>query len=193
MKLNKFNTRAQGSFEYMASYGWAVLIAIVVGIALFSLGVFSPQQSNTASGFRYLTPISWEITPNDQNSANISIVLQNDIGKTVVIYLNDTKIKQSIRFQKPDSLPCYFNYSYGGPITIDNVGNQMQIVNNKTTVPQNAIITIRGTIDGYGNGTSNSKCGGIINQFYRYNVYIYSTDEYLVERIDYGEIRGLYR
>ncbi len=44
--------RGQGALEYLQTYGWAIIIVFVIGIALWRFGVFSPGASvNTASGF----------------------------------------------------------------------------------------------------------------------------------------------
>lgn len=36
--------RAQSSFEYLTTYGWALIVVVVVLSVLFYLGVFSPQR-----------------------------------------------------------------------------------------------------------------------------------------------------
>ena len=45
--------RAQAAIEYMMTYGWAVLIIVVVMVFLYSMGVFSPSRSvtPTSTGF----------------------------------------------------------------------------------------------------------------------------------------------
>lgn len=45
--------KGQGALEYLMTYGWALLIIVVVGAALFALGVFSPQTRSTCTGFQY--------------------------------------------------------------------------------------------------------------------------------------------
>ncbi len=49
--------KGQGALEYLMTYGWALLIIVVVGAALYSLGVLNPAtytQSNCA-GLQYFT------------------------------------------------------------------------------------------------------------------------------------------
>lgn len=184
--------KAQGAFEYMTSYGWAILLLLVLGILLFSLGVFNPSQEPNASGFTTLKPVSWSFTGGNLDRSNVTIALENVAGHTLIIYVNDTITKNSIKFSTGTSLPCYFNWSFGGPTTKDTAGNSIPITDNMAAVPAGAIITINGTIDGYGNGTPNSRCGGLINQAYRYNVYIVTKDVYNVERTDVGTITGTY-
>ena len=35
--------KGQGALEYLMTYGWALLVIVVVGAALFALGVLNPQ------------------------------------------------------------------------------------------------------------------------------------------------------
>ncbi len=36
--------KGQSALEYLMTYGWALLILVIVGIALYSLGVFNPKR-----------------------------------------------------------------------------------------------------------------------------------------------------
>lgn len=180
--------KAQGAFEYMLSYGWAILIVVVLGILLFSLGVLNPTQTPAATGFTTLKPVSWSFSGGNEHSSNVTIALENVVGQSLSMYVNDTG-KGSIKFKKGNSLDCYFNSTSG--ITIkDSTGNSITITNNKIAVPVGGIITITGLIDGNGNGTANSNCGGIVNAGYRYSVQVVAEDEYLVTRKDTGTITG---
>ena len=49
----KGKQKGQGALEYLMTYGWALLIIVVVGAALFALGVFSPQTREGCTGFSY--------------------------------------------------------------------------------------------------------------------------------------------
>ena len=51
--------KGQGAMEYLMTYGWAILVVMVVGIVLWYLGVFSggPGDVNTASGFAKVKPL----------------------------------------------------------------------------------------------------------------------------------------
>jgi hypothetical protein len=48
--------RAQAATEYLMTYGWALLIIIVVAAVLFSLGIFKPSTGTTDIGFSPFTP-----------------------------------------------------------------------------------------------------------------------------------------
>ncbi len=69
--------------EYLMTYGWAILIVIIVAAALFALGVFSPSTytGHQATGFGELgTPEDWQYS-----DTNITIILRNQIGQDVSI------------------------------------------------------------------------------------------------------------
>lgn len=35
--------KGQGAMDYLMTYGWALLIIVVVGVALYTLGVLNPE------------------------------------------------------------------------------------------------------------------------------------------------------
>ena len=45
--------KGQSALEYMMTYGWAILIIVIVAVILYSMGIFNPRASVTAgsSGF----------------------------------------------------------------------------------------------------------------------------------------------
>ena len=47
--------KGQGALEYLMTYGWALLIIVVVGAALYALGILNPASyvKSTCSGFTY--------------------------------------------------------------------------------------------------------------------------------------------
>ncbi len=49
--------RAQSALEYMMTYGWAILIIVIVAAVLYSMGIFNPSSSVTtsSSGFSPFT------------------------------------------------------------------------------------------------------------------------------------------
>jgi hypothetical protein len=75
--------KAQSAMEYLMTYGWAILIVIIVAAALFALGVFSPSTytGHQATGFGELgTPADWQYSDTD-----LTIILRNQIGNDVSI------------------------------------------------------------------------------------------------------------
>ncbi len=49
--------RAQSALEYMMTYGWAILIIVIVAVILYSMGIFNPASSitTTSTGFSPFT------------------------------------------------------------------------------------------------------------------------------------------
>ena len=79
--------RSQSALEYMMTYGWAILIIVIVAVILYSMGIFNPSSSITftSSGFSPFTVSSslcnnlgYKIAvlagpiPNNANSLTIS-------------------------------------------------------------------------------------------------------------------------
>ncbi len=49
--------RSQSALEYMMTYGWAILIIVIVAVILYSMGIFNPSSSlaSTVTGFNGFT------------------------------------------------------------------------------------------------------------------------------------------
>ncbi len=52
------DSRGQGAMEYLMSYGWAILVVLVVGVTMWQLGVLNLSSSTpaTSSGFTTIKP-----------------------------------------------------------------------------------------------------------------------------------------
>jgi len=70
--------KGQGALEYLQTYGWAILVVLIVGVVLWQLGVFGPYSgSNTSSGFVALKILNPSITyraGTTENTFNFSFV-----------------------------------------------------------------------------------------------------------------------
>ena len=53
--------------EYLMTYGWALLVIIIVGAALFALGVLNPAtyQQRRCTGFQYMTYMDQKLSATD--------------------------------------------------------------------------------------------------------------------------------
>ncbi len=52
VKNMKISNKGQGAMEYLMTYGWAILVVMIVGVVLWQLGVFTGSGStNKATGF----------------------------------------------------------------------------------------------------------------------------------------------
>ena len=78
--------RSQSALEYMMTYGWAILIIVIVAVILYSMGIFNPSSSIsvTITGFQQ-TPISSVIcTPTGVLVVSVEDVTGNLINITAV-------------------------------------------------------------------------------------------------------------
>jgi hypothetical protein len=60
----KLNSKGQGAMEYLTTYGWAILVVLVVGMVLYQLGVFNQQGTVIITGFPQLKPVPEAISYN---------------------------------------------------------------------------------------------------------------------------------
>ncbi len=87
--------RSQSALEYMMTYGWAILVIVIVAAVLYSLGIFSPSSSlsTTITGFSNLGTVnavclggtSFTISMGDSTGYPINITqinLTSSSGKT---------------------------------------------------------------------------------------------------------------
>ena len=52
-----FGRRGQGAMEYLMTYGWAILVVMIVGIVMWQLGIFNMGGTTvTATGFAKIKP-----------------------------------------------------------------------------------------------------------------------------------------
>ncbi len=65
--------KGQAAMEYLMTYGWAILIIVVVVAALYAMGVFKPKASVPYSGF------GGDITYIDHTANYLIIKNLNDI------------------------------------------------------------------------------------------------------------------
>lgn len=75
--------KAQTALEYLMTYGWAILIIIIVGAALYALGVFSPGTftGKRSTGFSTFQMVDFKV----DTDANLTLVFGNRLGKTITI------------------------------------------------------------------------------------------------------------
>ena len=71
-------SRSQSALEYMMTYGWAILIIVIVAAVLYSFGIFSPSSSisATVTGFAD-TPVSAAVFT---NNGGLAISLTDSTG-----------------------------------------------------------------------------------------------------------------
>ncbi|MCL5017640.1 MAG: DUF2341 domain-containing protein [Candidatus Parvarchaeota archaeon] len=90
------NHKSQSALEYMMTYGWAILVIVIVAAVLYSLGIFSPSSSlsTTITGFANLGTVnavclggtSFTISMGDSTGYPINVTeinLTSSSGKTI--------------------------------------------------------------------------------------------------------------
>lgn len=101
---NCANKKAQSAMEYLMSYGWAILILIILATAFYALGLFNPVTfaGRAVTGFQVLgTPIDWELR---SASGNLTLNLVNGrMAAPVTIYTITATINgQSTSYNPPN-------------------------------------------------------------------------------------------
>ncbi len=78
--------RSQSALEYMMTYGWAIVVIVIVAGVLYSLGIFSPASSlsSTVTGFSNLGSVTGECTANG--------VLRISLGDSTGYPINITSV-----------------------------------------------------------------------------------------------------
>ncbi len=79
--------KAQAAMEYLMTYGWAILIVIIVAAALIALGIFNPATGHTAVGFQELgLPNDWAMA----SDGSFQIQIQNQLLTGTATHVNVT-------------------------------------------------------------------------------------------------------
>ena len=110
-------SKSQSALEYMMTYGWAILIIVIVAAVLYSLGIFSPSSSigTTVTGFP-----GFQATAICVPNGVLAIKLANGIGYTVnVTGFNVTYNGKTIQNEQtgnvglmgPDASATFFSLS----------------------------------------------------------------------------------
>ena len=92
------SVKSQSALEYMMTYGWAILVIVIVAAVLYSLGIFSPSSSisSTITGFAGLGSVSAQCFP----GGGLVLSLSDSMGVPIQI----TKINTTNQNGKPVSV-----------------------------------------------------------------------------------------
>ncbi len=77
--------KAQSAMEYLMTYGWAILIVIIVAAALYALGIFNPATytGRIPTGFTTLgAPEDWDVN----SDGDVRIILNNRLASQITVY-----------------------------------------------------------------------------------------------------------
>ena len=65
--------RSQSALEYMMTYGWAILIIVIVAVILYSMGIFNPSSSITTTSIGF-SPFTVSSTVCSQAGLSVAII-----------------------------------------------------------------------------------------------------------------------
>ncbi len=116
--------KAQSALEYMMTYGWAILIIVIVAAVLYSMGIFNPSSSTgtTATGFSPFTVLAQTC-----NGHGLQIQLGNNAGASVALTATPATVTTQTGMSGTGSLTLQ-----GGAATITSGGSF--ILNGTTSV-----------------------------------------------------------
>jgi hypothetical protein len=79
-----FGQKGQGAMEYLMTYGWAILVVMIVGIVMWQLGIFNMGSTAvTSSGFPKIKP---QLTSCKMSTAGaFSCLFTNGAGAGIAI------------------------------------------------------------------------------------------------------------
>lgn len=85
MNMKNTDSKGQGAMEYLMTYSWAIMIVMIVGVALWQMGVFSGMNcTTTARGFTQVKILNpQEITV--RKNGNFSGTFLNTAGVTITL------------------------------------------------------------------------------------------------------------
>ena len=103
--------RSQSALEYMMTYGWAILIIVIVAVILYSMGIFNPSSSlvSTVTGFSGFT-----VQSNCVAGGTVVLSLSNIFGYPVeleyanISFSNGSVVKEPLDYTLSTSGPHNF-------------------------------------------------------------------------------------
>jgi len=70
--------RGQSALEYMMTYGWAILVVIIIGVVVWQTGLLNLGENVTPGkrGFSQISPSDWRL----KTDGSFKVIIQNDAG-----------------------------------------------------------------------------------------------------------------
>ena len=176
------------------SYGWAVLVIVVLAVILWNIGVFDSTTARHTSGFSVLRPIAWNFAGGNLSGSYVTIAIANIAGMDLRIGINGSDDAYTMRFKRYGGPNCGFiNQSVD---IQDRAGNSISLMEDTVRgvwtmdIPAGDMIVIKGTIVG---ANLSYICGGPSGSSFVYGIaYQYSLDQYNIQHSDSGTVTGDY-
>lgn len=114
--------KGQGAMEYLMTYGWAILVVMIVGVVLWQLGIFGPSSSvNTCRGFSKVKVFdnSIKYAPNAAINS-FSFTMMNGAGQTITdveikVKCDDEETTKQSELSAGDTVNLVFNCDKKSP------------------------------------------------------------------------------
>jgi hypothetical protein len=73
--------KGQAALDFMMTYGWAIVLVVIIAIALFAMGIFDPSNfmGSKAAGFAGVTVTGWSM----DNAGTLTMKVVNNVGSPV--------------------------------------------------------------------------------------------------------------
>ncbi len=74
--------KSQAAVEYVMTYGWAILVILIVGVMMWQLGIFKigGQTAPGSRGFSQIRPLDWSLKKISATDGTLDMIVVNDAG-----------------------------------------------------------------------------------------------------------------
>ena len=78
-------TKAQSAIEFLMTYGWALLVIIIVFSALYVMGIFKPQIVSRCAFGPEMTCVSFSIRRTTTGNINATLIVQHSQQQAITL------------------------------------------------------------------------------------------------------------
>jgi hypothetical protein len=112
------NLGGQAALDFLMTYGWALLLIMIIVGGLFALGIFDSGNfiGSRSTGFVQIGALGWRIAPD----GNFTLMLKNNAGTDVNITAINSTLYQSTQ-NYPTPIPLQ-NGASTGQVVVGNFG-----------------------------------------------------------------------
>ena len=109
--------KGQAGLDFLMTYGWALLLIVLVVGALFALGIFNVGSftGSKAAGFAQLTPVGWQLA----TDGTLTVKFSNHAGTDVNVINVTAKMGSTTKYN--DTAFTIDNGEISGTVTISGL------------------------------------------------------------------------
>jgi uncharacterized protein (UPF0333 family) len=80
MEIKK-SKKGQAALDFMMTYGWAIVLVVIIAVAMFAMGIFDPSNfiGNKAAGFAGVSVVGWSM----DTAGTFTIKAANNVGNPI--------------------------------------------------------------------------------------------------------------